>query len=160
MDGLGTIMLEELAPGSASIREIIGTTLVLTRAEQKPHRQKILQELRALFPSRRAEMGDMLQRVRDVRISVLPEYEMVAAIAWGALRAGVNGSRPFLERTIISGWDIARHVVDEESITFCLVLYAASNFPAEDAERDLWAFKAFEPIATIGSKAASNTSLI
>lgn len=161
IDGLGILMMEDVSPGSADVREMISSSIVLTRADQEPHRAGILKELLLALPNRRDEITEIVKEVTHQAVLNFAAYDAYTALGWGAIKAGSEGAQPFMERLIIRGWDIVNgEPIDGQSARFCLYLMSAADSPSKMKARDEWAFKAFEPIATVGSKVAVELGIV
>ena len=155
MDGLGVLMMEDIAPGSAPVNELIGSSLLLTRADQTPHRTRILNEMLGIFPRRRDDLNEIWAKVVGEPVTNIAEYESICVPTWAAMKAGIINAAEFMDALIEHGWRLADEVpIDGPYSRFCFLLTAAADFPQNIKARDYWAFRAFEPVASVGSKLA------
>lgn len=160
-DGLGVIMMEDIAPGSAPLQELVGATIMLLRAVQKPHRTKIVDGLLEVFPSRRDDLEKTWSRVRNEQITNVAEYESISVGTWAAMKAGVPGAFDFMDALIERGWQLTSTAnPDDPYSRFCFFLTAAADSPTKIKARDYWAFRAFEPIAAVGTQVAVHLGIV
>jgi hypothetical protein len=161
MDGLGIIMMEDIAPGSAPLQELVGSAIMLIRTEQKPHRTSIYEGLLEIFPKRRDDLEKSWSRVNNQEISNMAEYESISVGTWAAMKAGVPEAFNFMDALIERGWKLTGAANPNDPYSrFCFFLTAAADSPAKIKARDYWAFRAFEPIAAVGTQVAVHLGIV
>lgn len=161
-DALGTVMMEDLAPGSAPLYQVVGSSIVLMRAVQKPHRRALVNDMLRIIHRRRDEVEDAWNPVSVRAVKNLGEYEALAAMTWAVMITNTTShASDYMPDLILRGWELASGVGDSDTLVarFCFHLLAAADAPMILKQRDYWAFRAFEPIASVGSKVATHLGL-
>ena len=132
-DGNGLIMMEDIAPRSANLHEIIMVAISLSRANPKPHRTEILRKMLDILLVRRDDTEeawkDVIRR-RKSMIDDMAEYASVTNLTWGAIQAGITGAQETMDSLIIRGWELAK-TADPRCVTskFCLFLTTMASSP-------------------------------
>ncbi len=152
-EGLGSLLMEDLAPNSASLLDLIASGLILTRAKQKPHRRKILRGLYRIFKKRKE---DIACHYKETLTTYAPDdvanYEYLVASNWAAIKAQVDDAEATMIELISAGWKLTK-IVEPKSLS-ALAAYRmllAADSPLRIKRRDIWAFRSFEPVAAIGT---------
>jgi len=163
-DGNGLVMMEEIAPGSADLHQIIMTAVSLSRATPEPHRTGVLFALLSTMQSRRNDIEkawtDVIRR-RSSAINEMAEYASITNLTWGAIKVNVAGAQQTMNSLIARGWELAE-IANPKCPTseFCFFLTTMVSSPQSLESRDYWAFKSFEPIANVGLKMANNAGIL
>jgi hypothetical protein len=160
-DGLGSLLMEELVPGSAPINELAGASAVLTRAVQKPHRRRILAEMFHVLARRRDDLIRLWHPVNVQQVTNFAEYESLAVATWAAMTANITTAIDYMPELILRGWALAERstTFDDPYGQFCFILVTAAGDPKALELRDYWSFKAFEPIAAAGGHFARRSGI-
>lgn len=158
--GLGVAMLEDLAPGSSTIQEIMGIAMLLSRAEHRPHRQELLDHMLRLLRQRRDEISEHWLRIRQNAVRDIVTYEAVSTITWAAIHATAPGAQDFMRTLIARGWELSAETNRKgPEAAFCSLITSAADSLDNLKERDTWVWRSFEPVATLAANLPDPTPL-
>lgn len=152
-EGLGSLAMEAIQAGSAPLASMTGSALLLMRARQLPHRERVLFDLLAAVKSRSDDIRSAWNAVKGAPVHSVIDYETLVTAAWAGTVVNIDAAIEMFPSIVEYGWNL----IEEESLSaretqFCFALTSAADTPDRLRERDLWAFSAFEPIAYIGAK--------